>query len=196
MLEESRMDKKSINRSSQPQSRTSALDNKKLGSESTHKPWPRNNKKREGAGSAPKNEPYRKNAPAQRGRGAVDRRPRARGLPGYNVGGAQNAGIEDDDGPEIGSVFVPGSKKQNLNHLLNFMYPTRGGTERRGHQPQSRRPTHQRVTARHEHDLYLRAYCQFVVKEDGDYSANLLDPDLPVKWEQIEEIVSIKNVFS
>ncbi|RVE47989.1 hypothetical protein evm_007397 [Chilo suppressalis] len=189
MLEESRMDKKSLNRSSQPQSRASALDSKK-NSESTHKPWPRNNKKREGQGSSSKNEPYCKNAPAQRGRGPVDRRPRTRGPPSFNVGGAQNARLEyDDDEPEIGPVFVPKNKKQNLNHLLNFMYPTHGGTERRGHQPQSRRPTYHRVSTRHEHDLYLRAYCQFVVKEDGDYDANLLDPDLPVKWDQVEEIV-------
>lgn len=58
----------------------------------THKPWPRNNKKREGAGSAPKNEQYRRNAPSQRGRGQVDKRPRPRGDTGYAVGGAQNTG--------------------------------------------------------------------------------------------------------
>lgn len=27
---------------------------------------------------------------------------------------------------ELGSVFTPGSKKQNLNHLLNFHYAPRG----------------------------------------------------------------------
>lgn len=67
--------------------------------------------------------------------------------------------IEDNEEPEIGSVFVPGSKKQNLNHLLNFnfMYPSRDGANRRGPQMQGRRPMQQRVTIRHEHDLYLRA---------------------------------------
>lgn len=29
--------------------------------------------------------------------------------------------------PEIGSVFATGSKKQNLNHLLNFHYTPRVG---------------------------------------------------------------------
>ncbi|XP_075969810.1 E3 ubiquitin-protein ligase RNF10 [Anticarsia gemmatalis] len=188
MLEESRMDKKSLNRSSQPQSRASAIDCKK-NTELTHKPWPRNNKKREGPGSAPKNEPYRKNGPPQRGRGQVDKRPRARGPSGFPVGGTPNPRIEDDEEPEIGSVFVPGSKKQNLNHLLNFMYPTRGVPERRGPQQLRRNVQQHRAPYRHEHDLYLRAYCQFVVKEDGDYKANLLDPDVPIKWEQIEEIV-------
>ncbi|XP_013196029.2 E3 ubiquitin-protein ligase RNF10 [Amyelois transitella] len=185
MLEESRMDKKSLNRSSQPQSRASAIDCKK-NSELTNKPWPRNNKKREGPNNAPKNETNRKNAPAQRGRGQIDRRPRARGTSGYVVGGTQNTRIEEDEEPELGSVFVPGSKKQNLNHLLNFMYPSRRGQESRGSQPQ-RRVHH--VSYQHDHDLYLRANCQFVVKEEGDYKANLLDPDVPVKWEQVEEIV-------
>lgn len=37
--------------------------------------------------------------------------------------------------------------------------------------------------------------CQFVVKEDGDIKANLLDPDIPLKWEHIEEVVSIYNLY-
>ncbi|XP_053625855.1 E3 ubiquitin-protein ligase RNF10 [Plodia interpunctella] len=188
MLEESRMDKKSLNRSSQPQSRASAIDCKK-NTELTHKPWPRNNKKREGPNNASKNEPNRKNVPTQRGRGQVDRRARARGSSSYVVGGTANTGLEEDEEPEIGSVFVPGSKKQNLNHLLNFMYPSRGGQEHRGAQMQSHRQVHQRLSYRHDQDLYLRANCQFIVKEDGDYKANLLDPDVPIKWEQVEEIV-------
>lgn len=36
--------------------------------------------------------------------------------------------------------------------------------------------------------------CQFVVKEDGDIKANLLDPDIPLKWEHIEEVVSISKI--
>ncbi|XP_026494880.1 E3 ubiquitin-protein ligase RNF10 [Vanessa tameamea] len=186
MLEESRMDKKSINRSVLQQSRASAIDCKKS-TELTHKPWPRSNKKREVSGSIPKNEPNRKNIPSQRGRGQMDKRPRARGSADFIVGGTPNARLEEDDEPEIGSVFTPGSKKQNLNHLLNFMYPTRAREGGRG--PTPRRPGQQRFSYKHEHDLYLRAYCQFVVKEDGDYKLNLMDPDLPLKWELIEEIV-------
>lgn len=70
-----------------------------------------------------------------------------------------NYRVEDDEEPEIGSVFVPGSKKQNLNHLLNFMLPARGqqdrGPERRG--PMGRRQLPQRGIHRLDHDLYLRA---------------------------------------
>lgn len=189
MLEESRMDKKSINRSVLQQSRASAIDCKKNTAELTHKPWPRSNKKREGPGSVPKNEPCRKNMPSPRGRGQMDKRPRTRGTTNFLVGGTQNTGIEEEDEPEIGSVFTPGSRKQNLNHLLNFMYPSRGGTRECGRVPALRRKAQQWVSYKHEHDLYLRAYCQFVVKEDADYTLNILDPDMPLKWDQIEEIV-------
>ena len=42
---------------------------------------------------------------------------------------------------EAGSVFHPGSKKQNLNHLLNFKYETRGHENRnyRGDRHKSKR---------------------------------------------------------
>lgn len=130
MLEESRMDKKSLNRLPPPQSRASASDCKKSTGKClkvktklcffslrsldvsyltflcvpkfcdyilnyyidlTHKPWPRNNKKREGSGAAPKNEPYRRNVPPQKGRNQIDKRSRTR-EPTFNVGGTQNAG--------------------------------------------------------------------------------------------------------
>lgn len=188
MLEESRMDKK-LNRSTQPQSRASAVDCKK-NSDLTHKPWPRNNKKREGPGGTPKNEPFRKNVSVPRGRGSGDRRSRPRESASSQMDGTPNSRLGDDDEPEIGSVFVPGSKKQNFNHLLNFMYPTRGNierSERRG--PLLQRRQFHRLSFRQDHDLYLRAYCQFVVKEDYDYKINSLDPDVPIKWDEIEEIV-------
>ncbi|XP_014370570.2 RING finger protein 10 [Papilio machaon] len=183
MLEESRMDKKSLNRLSLPQSRASAVDCKK-GTELTHKPWPRS-KKREGSGTASKNEPFRRNQPPQRGRGQIDKRSRVHGA-NYIVGGTQNTGIGADEEPEIGSVYLPGSKKQNLNHLLNFMYPSRGGADRRG--PVPRRPV-QNLAYKHQHDLYLRANCQFVVKNGEDFKMNLMDPDTPIKWEQVEQII-------
>ncbi|XP_013145982.1 PREDICTED: RING finger protein 10 [Papilio polytes] len=182
MLEESRMDKKSLNRLSLPQSRASAVDCKKS-TELTHKPWP-GSKKRDGSGAASKNEPFRRNQP-QRGRGQIDKRSRVRGANSI-VGGTQNSGIEEDDEPELGSVYLPGSKKQNLNHLLNFMYPSRGGADRRG--PAPRRPV-QNLAYKHQHDLYLRANCQFVVKNGEDFEMNLMDPDTPIKWEQVEQII-------
>ncbi|XP_045491398.1 RING finger protein 10 [Colias croceus] len=186
MLEDTRMDKKSLHRSSLQQSRATAVDCKK-NSELTHKPWQRNNKKRETPGNAPKNENYRKNIPAQRGRGPADKRPHAHGANNFVVGGTPNTGLENDEEPQLGSLYVPGSKKQNLNHLLNFMYSPRGSNERRGLPP--RRPQQNKFYHHFEHDLYLRTYCQFVVKQGGDFKENLTNPDLPVKWEEIEEIV-------
>lgn len=67
-----------------------------------------------------------------------------------------------EDEPELGSVFVPGSKKQNLNHLLNFMYTPRGerGPERRGPGPAAgpRRYMPHRAAHPHNHALYLQAW--------------------------------------
>lgn len=63
--------------------------------ELTHKPWPRNNKKREGPGATLKNDPYRKNVQSQRGRGQMDKRPCARGTTNFIVGGTQNTRCVD-----------------------------------------------------------------------------------------------------
>ena len=32
--------------------------------------------------------------------------------------------------------------------------------------------------------------CQFVVKDGQDYSVHLMDPDVLVKWESVEQVVS------
>ena len=40
-------------------------------------------------------------------------------------------------------------------------------------------------------NTYLMLYfsCQFVVKASEDYTVHLADPDTPVHWEQIEQVV-------
>ena len=43
--------------------------------------------------------------------------------PNYNI--KSNKVIKEDEF-EAGSIFNPGSKKQNLSHLLNFQYEPRG----------------------------------------------------------------------
>lgn len=40
------------------------------------------------------------------------------------MGGKEEPGLEVDEA-ELGSVFVQGSKKQSLNHLLNFHFEPR-----------------------------------------------------------------------
>ena len=45
-----------------------------------------------------------------------------------HTGGAASASkVEYEDEFEVGSVFNAGSKKQNLNHLLNFQFEPRSG---------------------------------------------------------------------
>ena len=40
--------------------------------------------------------------------------------------------------------------------------------------------------------------CQFVVKDGQDYSVHLMDPDVLVKWESVEQVVSpfLQNRYS
>lgn len=41
------------------------------------------------------------------------------------MGGNEGAGIDEPVEAELGSVFAQGSKKQSLNHLLNFHFKPR-----------------------------------------------------------------------
>lgn len=97
---------------------------------SNGKQWPRGSRRREppGLGQSAKPEPSRKPTP-QRNKSTVDKRPRPRGAYyGGAVGGKEDAGLTEPEcaaAAELGSVFVQGSKKQSLNHLLNFHYAPR-----------------------------------------------------------------------
>lgn len=85
------------------------------------KPWPRGGRRREPSGGSfsTKNEFVRK--PISQRNKNFDKRPRQRG--NYNaVGGNEDTRINENEAAELGSVFVQGSKKQSLNHLLNFHY--------------------------------------------------------------------------
>lgn len=90
------------------------------------KHWPRGSRKREptGVSFTPKNDPNRKPTP-QRNK-IVDKRPKPRGnYYAEPTCGKESPGLAYHD-TELGSVFNPGSKKQSLNHLLNFHYTPRG----------------------------------------------------------------------
>lgn len=62
----------------------------------------------------------------------MDKRPKPRGTY-YSgaVGGKEDTRLEQCEA-ELGSVFVQGSKKQSLNHLLNFYYTPREGQSTSG----------------------------------------------------------------
>jgi hypothetical protein len=115
----------------------------------------------------------------------VQRRSQSRWNPPATGAGAATA-VEDADEFEVGSLYKAGSKKQSLNHLLNFQFAPRAGSE--NHHPNGGRggsgaarfsknrfrgggggaTQHAgRSTYRKEH--YLQANCQFVVRAGGDY---------------------------
>ena len=37
--------------------------------------------------------------------------------------------------------------------------------------------------------------CQFVVRDGEDYSVHMMDPDVLVKWEAVEQVVSSFRMF-
>jgi len=105
----------------------------------------------------------------------------------------RNSSVTEADEIEIGSVFKSGSKKQNLNHLLNFKkYEPRnaGSNNQRGHdrRPRGGGKHKQTPVVTYTREQYLAANCQFLVKASGDYSVQIVDPDIPVDWQFIEEV--------
>ncbi|XP_070504081.1 E3 ubiquitin-protein ligase RNF10 [Chironomus tepperi] len=126
------------------------------------------------------------------------RPPRKNGnVPDERNGGAifgETTGLMDDDF-EINSVFNPGSKKQNLNHLLNFhkytkesddLHRYRGAFSKHGYR---HRVASKKYNYRKEQ--YLQANCQFIVKEDVkyDYKPFTNSPDTLVEWDQVVKVL-------
>lgn len=99
-----------------------------------------------------------------------------------------------EDAAELNSVFNHGSKKQNLNHLLNFHYYNskdndviRSGTfAKHGYH----RLNHSK-RYNFNKEQYLQANCQFVVKADTgfDYRPFKISPDNLVQWDQVVKIL-------
>lgn len=83
----------------------------------------------------PKNERQTNNGNKQKTRINVDKRLRGGRGDGYQRGAVTTTsfgtGLDESDEAgaefeaELNSVYLPGSKKQNLNHLLNFNYAPR-----------------------------------------------------------------------
>lgn len=97
------------------------------------------------------------------------------------------------------SVFKQGSKKQNLNHLLNFQKYSRehnngndfGRTSSATHRYNGKRYHYNK-------EQYLQANCQFVVKNDRnyDYRPFITSPDVLVDWRQIVKVFLLSNTES
>ncbi|KAI5719344.1 hypothetical protein M8J76_008913 [Diaphorina citri] len=208
MLDDHTMDKK--NRSTQSLNKGNVPESKKSQDAATNKQIPKQSRRREPAGSVPKNETSGRNKPMPQKFKSFDKRPKPRGS---FAGGKEGPKINlYEDEPELGSLYTPGSKKQSLNHLLNFQYAppssygAGGGRSSYGNRSQSRGMDYsmgynnflmQSLASVHKHkynkEQFLQANCQFVVRLGEDYGIHLGDPDQLVKWEYIQQIRGFGN---
>ncbi|KAG5871999.1 hypothetical protein JTB14_030841 [Gonioctena quinquepunctata] len=170
-------------------SRGISTDTKKDGVSS--KLWPRGSRRRETTGGSlpSKTEPSRKPQP-QRVK-TFDKRPKPRG--GCYTGAMarnETSPLEEHEA-ELGSVFLPGSKKQSLNHLLNFSYTPRESFHQNERvSGNGGRGNRMLTTKKHKYNKehFLQANCQFVVNDSGDYKQYLNNPDALVDWDFIEQV--------
>ncbi|CAL1529927.1 unnamed protein product [Lymnaea stagnalis] len=94
---------------------------------------------------------------------------------------------QSEEVAETGDIFEVGdtsSRKGNANHLLKFSYDTHGTWRTgggRSHGYYKRSPA-----VRYSKEQFLQASCQFVVREDGEYSLQSIDPDALVNWDKVE----------
>lgn len=128
--------------------------------------WPRSGRRREPAGGSlsAKNDSSRKPTP-QRSKTYDIKRPRPRGTvnTGSTMGRTETTRLEEEFEAELGSVFLPGSKKQSLNHLLNFVYATPSTREGRFQSERGNKNTNRLIlTRKHkynkEHFLQAKYY--------------------------------------
>lgn len=111
---------------------------------------------------------------------------------GLDSPACEAAGLMDAD--ELNSVFNHGSKKQNLNHLLNFHYYNAKESEVARAGTFSKHGYHQHRSHGKKFNFnkeqYLQANCQFVVRADNgyDYRPFTISPDALVEWEQVVKI--------
>lgn len=121
----------------------------------------------------------------QRSKGS-DKRPKPRGAH-YND--RDRSDIAEPSKAEVGSALQQGSKKLNLNHLLNFTYASRQSNARHvSYWGNSWRNRNKWSTKKHKYnkEQFLQANCQFVVKAGGDYAVHSVEPDPLVDWDSVE----------
>ncbi|XP_067406189.1 E3 ubiquitin-protein ligase RNF10 [Emydura macquarii macquarii] len=104
-----------------------------------------------------------------------------------------NGGRRDEVAEAQRAEFSPaqfsGSKKINLNHLLNFTFEPRGQAghlDGNGHSNWGKRNKWGHKPFNKE--LFLQANCQFVVSEEQDYTVHFADPDTLVNWDFVEQV--------
>ncbi|XP_076182271.1 E3 ubiquitin-protein ligase RNF10 [Ptiloglossa arizonensis] len=162
----------------------------------TNKLFPRTSRRRESTGNSSFSkyeQPKKCNVQKTK---SFDKRPKPKGQ--YHGSSKENTKVVQAELAEPGSVMVQGSKKQNLNHLLNFHYEPREmqggsgawshGKSIKGYSRNSNRwlPPVQRH--KYNKEQFLQASCQFVVSANENYSLYLTDPDALVDWKLVEQI--------
>ncbi|KAJ2960824.1 hypothetical protein NQZ79_g3866 [Umbelopsis isabellina] len=140
-------------------------------SKKSHK-QPRSNR---GKGNRPQKQP---NQPAKRNEKAQTR---------------QKAAPEDNmrhDDQTLSSISTNKRGQVSLNHLLNFSFP-----EREAPQPVYTQRKVKSVSYQpYNKERFLNANFRFLVNPTGDYTVNLADPDLPINWADIEQVLISKSV--
>lgn len=121
-------------------------------------------------------------------KGNHDKRPRQKGYFGNRQ---REEVVESADSLD---VFSTGSRKGNANNLLRFHFAPRQN-DSQSHTRWSGGGNYSRPkkTVRYNKEQFLQASCQFVVKDGGEYSAHMMDPDALVRWDLIELVHTFSN---
>jgi len=122
--------------------------------------------------------------PQKWNKGPIDKRPRPRGY----YGNRQREEVAEAEG--VPDVFRSNSRKGNANELLQFHFRPRESENhpqgRSGYRGSSGGHGRPRKTMRYNKERFLQASCQFVVRENGEYTQQAIDPDSLVNWDSIE----------
>lgn len=102
--------------------------------------------------------------------------------------------LDDDDDPieaELNSVYCAGSKKQNLNHLLNFNYTPRETASNTTVFPRNGYHRQPGRRIKYNKEQFLQANCQFVIRSEIDKTILLphsINPDHLIDWSFVEQV--------
>ncbi|KAL5290263.1 RNF10 family protein [Megaselia abdita] len=167
------------------------------------KPWPKNPRRRENKNLSSFNKPEAQRNGPGKNRLFVDKRPKPRssfsndptststsGLGVLDIAAESEGSIDYEI--ELNSIYTPGSKKQNLNHLLNFNYVPRedshnvfgrfGGSGGNNYRKSNiKKPKYNK-------EQYLQANFQFVINTTADQHLLTSCPDTLIDWKLIEQI--------
>ncbi|EDV97777.1 RING finger protein 10 [Drosophila grimshawi] len=110
----------------------------------------------------------------------------AYGSSGLAATGASYMRSSDPD-YELNSVYAHGSKKQNLNHLLNFHCVPRQSSSSSDWHATGHGATIARRQPRYNKEQFLQANFQFVIRSSAKAQVNS-SPDTLIDWSLIEQI--------